>query len=323
MHDMKKVLMTGGTGFVGVNLVRRLLSEGCEVHLLVSPQHKPWRITPILDDLQLHNATLEDSEDVERVVKQVRPDWVFHLAAHGGYSWQTDQFRMIRTNILGTVNLVEACLETGCQAFINTGSSSEYGFKDHAPCEDEVLAPNSYYAVTKAASTLYCRYIARSRDFPLTTLRLYSVYGPYEDPTRLMPALVVHGLRGGLPPLVNPDTARDFVHVDDTSEAFLLAARAEAKERGIIYNVGTGVQTTLRELVDLTRRVFRLSVEPEWGVMSARLWDTNSWVADSRAIRERLGWRPSRTLEDGFRATAAWFRANPELIKYYEAAVVQ
>jgi UDP-glucose 4-epimerase len=315
---MKRVVVTGATGFVGANLARRLLQDGHEVHLLVRPGYKPWRIEAIRADARLHELCLEDASQVARIIGQIRPEWIFHLAAHGAYSSQTDLHQMLLTNIQGTVNLVTACLKTGFEAFVNTGSSSEYGFKDHPATETELLEPNSHYAVTKASATLFCRYTAQREQAPLTTLRLYSVYGPYEEPARLMPALIVRGLRGEWPPMVNPETARDYVHVDDVVEAHLLAAQHPSQEQGAIYNVGTGLQTTLREVVEVARRAMAIPDEPKWGSMPPRQWDTNCWVADSRLIRERLGWRPRYTFEEGFRQMLEWFGANPELRVLYE-----
>src|ERR1019366_3585260 len=159
---MKRVIVTGATGFVGANLARRLLRDGHEVHLLVRPNYQPWRIEEIRSDVRLHELHLHDAEGVARVVSQIRPDWVFHLAVHGAYSWQTDWEQMVRTNIQGTMSLVSACLKTGFEAFVNTGSSSEYGFMNHAPAESEPVEPNSHYAITKVAATLFCRHTAQS-----------------------------------------------------------------------------------------------------------------------------------------------------------------
>lgn len=309
---MKRTLVTGATGFVGANLARRLLRDGHEVHLLVRAAHRPWRIDEIRDDVRLHAVDVEDADRLRAVVDEIRPEWVFHLAAHGAYSYQTDVASIIRTNIVGTVNLLEACLRPGFEAFVNTGSSSEYGFKDHPPTETEWVDPNSHYAVAKASATLYCRYTAESRRVRVPTLRLYSVYGPYEEPTRLIPTLVLRGLAGELPDLVDPDVARDYVYVDDVTEACVLAAARPGPEFGAVYNLGTGVQTSLREVVDVARRSLDLAVEPRWGSMPNRGWDTNVWVSDSRKIRAELDWRPRYSFEDGFRATAAWFRADPD-----------
>ncbi|HNW44280.1 MAG TPA: NAD-dependent epimerase/dehydratase family protein [Elusimicrobiales bacterium] len=314
---MKTALVTGGTGFVGANLVRRLLREGHRVHLLARPGYAVWRIRELIPELVLHEAPLDDRRRLTDTVKEIKPDWIFHLAAHGAYSWQNDSGAIISANLAGTVNLLEACLETGFEAFVNTGSSSEYGFKDHAPAETECPEPNGCYAVTKAAATNFCRYISRARNVHAPTLRLYSVYGPYEDPRRLIPALVVNGLAGRLPPLVSPATARDYVYAEDVCDAYLLAAARTDLPRGSIYNVGTGIQTTMREAVETARGVLRLAAEPGWGTMPARTWDTEVWVADSSLIRRELGWAPRFSFVDGFRKTADWFSAHPELLEHY------
>lgn len=305
---MKRLVVTGATGFVGANLARRLVHDGHDVHLLVRRDYQTWRIEDLLGHVPLHEVDLGDGEALAAVVGGIRPDWVFHLAVHGAYSTQTDVHRMVQTNIVGTYNLVQASLAADCEVFVNTGSSSEYGFKDHAPTETEWLEPNSAYAVTKASATLFCRYLAASRGAWLPTLRLYSVYGPYEDPARLIPQLIVHGLRGVLPPLVHPGIARDYVYIEDVVAAYLLAAARRGREPGAVYNVGTGVQTSLREVVEVARRELGIAAAPRWGSMPPREWDTSVWQADSTRIRQELGWEPRYTFEQGFQRTVDWFR---------------
>lgn len=318
---MTRALVTGASGFVGANLARRLLRDGHEVHLLLRQAAMPWRLTDIQNDVRRHPVDLTDRQAVATAVAAIRPEWVFHLAAYGAYSSQTDVYRMVQTNVAGTVNLVEACLTTGCAALVNTGSSSEYGFTDHAPAETEQVEPNSHYAVTKVAATQYCRFTARHRGMHLPTLRLYSVYGPYEEPTRLLPTLIVHGLRGALPPLVDPTIARDYVSVDDVCDAYLMAATHPASEPGAIYNVGTGVQTSLRDLVALAHTILPIATDPVWGSMPNRGWDTTIWVADPRKIRDELGWSPRHSLDQGFRRMVDWFKSQPEMLAFYRDAL--
>lgn len=303
---MARVAVTGGTGFVGANLVRRLLVEGHEVHLLVRPGHHTWRLDGVLDDVRRRVVDLGARDDLAALVRVMSPDWVFHLAAHGAYPWQTDPVAIRDTNVVGTDNLVNACTAAGVGSFVHTGSSSEYGARDHAPAEVEAADPGSYYGLTKTWAT------QASRLAGFTTLRLYSVYGPWEDPRRFIPMLVQHGFEGRLPPLAHADTARDFVHVDDVVGALLLAASAMAPEPGRpgpVYNVGTGVQTTLREAVTVAQEVLAIGAQPAWDTLAARPWDTVVWVADPRRIGEELGWRPSLTFEEGFRRTVDWHRA--------------
>ena len=311
---MKRVIVTGASGFVGANLARRLLRDGHEVYLLLRPGYQAWRLDAIRDHVRLIEAPLHDSDAVGPIVSRIRPDWVFHLAAHGAYSWQQDLPQITQTNILGTMSILTACVRVGFEAFVHAGTSSEYGYKDHPPAETEFLEPNSHYAVTKAAATLFCRYTGQHENLPVTTLRLYSVYGEYEDPGRLMPTLIRRGLSGELPPLVSPDTARDYVYIDDVVDAFLLAAGSRVQKSGAVYNLGTGVQTSLRQVVDVARKVLAIRAEPQWGEMTARPWDTNCWVADNRLIRQELGWAPQYSFEDGFRNMVEWANEHVALI---------
>lgn len=319
---MARVAVTGGTGFVGANLVRRLLADGHEVHLLVRPGHHTWRLDDVLDDLHRREVDLGARDELTTLVHVMAPDQVFHLAAHGAYPWQTDAPAIRATNVIGTDNLVHACVSAGVRAFVHTGSSSEYGARDHAPTEDEAAEPNSYYGLTKAWATLACRLAG------FTTLRLYSVYGPWEDARRFVPQLIEHALEGRLPPLAHPGTARDFVHVDDVVDALLRAAAnagvttmaeggasTSSDQRptpGPVYNVGTGVQTTLREAVAVAREVLGIDVEPAWDTLAPRPWDTDVWVADPRRVERDLGWRPRTGFAEGFARTVEWHRAQQQ-----------
>jgi UDP-glucose 4-epimerase len=315
----RRALVTGAAGFIGASLARRLLDEGHDVHVLVRPGSDGWRLRDIRGELNEHRADLRHPETVCRAVQATRPDWVFHLAAHGAYSWQTDTQGIFDSNALGTLHLLDACVERGFEAFVHAGSSSEYGLKDHAPSENEAPEPDSDYAVAKVTATMLCRQRAALHRLRVTTLRLYSVYGPWEDPRRLMPTLVAYGRRGELPPLVDPETARDFVHIEDVCEAFLLAARARVSAPGAIYNVGSGKQTTLREVVDAARKALDIAAEPSWGSHEARPWDTSVWVADPVKIARELDWRARWDLERGIKQLADWIGAHDELAGHYGA----
>lgn len=241
--------------------------------------------------------------------------------AHGAYASQTDAQEMVRTNLVATMSLLDACVAARVEAFVQAGSSSEYGLKDHAPDEGEVLHPNSAYAVTKAAATHYCQFVAKRDGYRAITLRLYSVYGPFEEPTRLIPTLIVRGLRGEWPPLVDPDVARDFVYVEDICEAFIRAATAPGARPGRVYNVGSGSPTTLRQVAETARRVLHVEAEPNWGTMARRSWDTNVWFSNPAAIQAELGWKAATPFEAGFRKTVEWLRADPARLQFYESRV--
>jgi dolichol-phosphate mannosyltransferase len=315
---VKRALVTGAAGFVGANLVRRLMADGHEVHVVVHPDSDRWRLDAISGEIAVHIVDLEDVEEVRRTVAAARPDWVFHAAAHGAYPHQTDLRRMVATNLLATVNLLEATLEAGFEAFVHTGTSSEYGLKNHPPAEDDLPEPNSYYAVTKASATLYCGYVARARAAPIRVLRLYSVYGPWEEPTRLMPRLVTLGLCRRWPPMANPATARDYVFTEDVMDAYMAAATVADQEPGAVYNIGTGMQTSLSEVVDIAGRVLGIDHQPVWGSMPDRSWDATVWVADPTLAFKRLGWMARTNLSDGLRSFVDWMVEEPSVRDRYE-----
>jgi nucleoside-diphosphate-sugar epimerase len=303
-----RALVTGGTGFIGANLVRRLLADGEDVHLVIRSPARTWRLEGIEDRLTNHVTELENTDAVRALATALRPDVIFHLAVHGAYSFETDRIQMVRSNVLGTANVIEAALASDCPVVVNTGSSSEYGDCDHAPSEDEAPRPNSDYAVTKTASTWLAQRAAADGRLRAPTLRLYSVYGPWEDPRRLMPQLVAHALMKTWPSLGPPWIVRDFVHVDDVVEAYRLAAQRPGSEPGAIYNVGTGLQTSLEQLTAVVGPLFGIEDPPRWGSHEPRAWDVRTWVADPRKIERELGWRAGHDLAAGITQMAEWMR---------------
>jgi len=313
----RRVLVTGAGGFVGANLTRRLLADGHAVTAAVRPGAAEWRLEDLAGDVPTVGLELADAVAVAAAVAELKPELVFHLGAHGAYSWQQETQRILTVNTLGTAALADACAANGCERLVHAGSSSEYGFKDHPPAEDEAIDPNSAYAVGKAAATHYLRHLAVRGELDAVTLRLYSVYGAWEDPRRLVPTLIARGLEGELPPLVSPDTARDYVAVDDVVEAFVAAAGATAVPAGAVYNVGTGRQTPMREIVEVARAELDIAAEPDWGTHEPRSWDATTWVADPSAARRDLGWSARCDVAEGFRRTVEWLRSTPSAWEAY------
>jgi dolichol-phosphate mannosyltransferase len=314
-----RALVTGAGGFIGANLVRRLLDAGQTPIAAVRPGEVPWRLSEIASEVELLPVDLSDPAATEASVLRSHPEAIFHLAASGAYSWQQDLDAMLAVNVRALDALLSGARRTDA-TLVNAGSSSEYGLIDHPAVEGDRLEPNSHYAVTKSAATHLCRLAAGVHGQTAITVRLYSIYGPWEDPGRLMPVLVRSARAGVWPPLVAPDTARDFVWVDDACDALLAAADPPAGEPGAVFNVASGVETTIGALVEIVRALFEVAAEPVWGEHPARRWDTTRWVGDPTHAESHLGWRASTPLADGLARLAAWFDAHPELDGRYAPA---
>jgi nucleoside-diphosphate-sugar epimerase len=313
---MTRVALTGGTGFIGANLARALLRRGDEVHLLVRANHATWRVEAIRNDIALHVVDIADARSVREAFRAIRPELLFHLAQAGGHAWHTDVPEMVATNYLACINLLRAAGECGTRV-VNAGSSSEYGARAHATRETDSPRPNSDYAATKLASTLYCRHWAQRTMRPAPTLRLYSIYGPFEEPMRLLPRLVAFGLEGRLPPLTSPETARDFVYVDDAVAALLRAAEVALPDPGAIFNICSGRQITLREAVATAGTVLGVTEPPSWASMAPRAWDTGTWVGDPALAARDLGWTATTPLAAGIGKFAEWLNSEPAMREHY------
>lgn len=301
------ILVTGASGFVGANLFQRIARVRQDVYAHVR-QERNWRLEAA-DVARIIAADLNDPAAVKGLLRSLSPRTVFNCVAYGAYSFEEDADLIYRTNFLSVVNFVEMLVQTGVSAFVHAGSSSEYGTNCSGPDEDARCDPNSAYAVSKVAIANYLRYMGRQRGFPCANLRLYSVYGPLEDTSRLIPTLVKEALHGRLPPLVSPSTSRDFVYVEDVCAAFVLAAaRMQPDLHGESFNIGTGVHTTIADLVQLSRSVFDVAQEPQFGSMDARSWDLSQWYARPDKAIDKLDWRPTTDLREGLLNTAEWIR---------------
>jgi nucleoside-diphosphate-sugar epimerase len=307
------VLVTGSSGFIGSVLVRKLIHDKHNVSVLLRKEANTWRIQSLLPHLHVYQANLLDLDELTTIVKKIKPKIIYHLAAHGAYSYQNDAEQIIHTNILGTWNLLQACNKISYDLFVNTGSSSEYGFKQFAMRETDIVEPASYYAVTKCAQTLLCSHIAKQEKRPIVTIRPFSVYGPYEEPKRFIPTLLRALLLKKEMKLVSPDIARDYIYVDDIVEAFV-NIDALKKHPGECFNIGTGIQSTIKDIVDISVKITGKTTKFRWGMMENRTWDTNAWVADISKARSLLQWKPTTTLDEGLKKTWKWFQKKA---RYY------
>ncbi|HUY87914.1 MAG TPA: NAD-dependent epimerase/dehydratase family protein [Pirellulales bacterium] len=300
-------LVTGATGFVGACLTRALIDAGHDVHVTLRAASSPWRLAGLEGRYVAHQADLRDLAAVRRAVEAARPQVVYHLAAHGALYHERDRAAILASNLLGTCNLLEALDDCDDCTLVQTGSSSEYGHKAHPMREDDRLEPRTDYAVSKAAATLLCQ-AAAYEGRSVATVRIFSAYGPWEDPSRLVPYVMACCLRGERPRVTSGEQPRDFIYVDDCIELLQLAAHAPAA-RGQILHAASGRRQTVREMVETiveTCSGGRLSAE--YGGEPLRPDEPTTWVGSIERTNELTGWRPRYDLPSGVERTWAWRR---------------
>jgi dolichol-phosphate mannosyltransferase len=302
------ILVLGGGGFVGANLVERLLRTRSDV-IAVVRRLPAWRLAG-LDSKNLIEVDLNSIAELRQMVEAVAPRTVFDCTAYGAYSFENEAELIYRTNFNSLVALVGMLDRRLLSAFVHAGSSSEYGTNSAGPDEAAAMLPNSHYAVSKVAAAQFIAFAGKTQQLPIVNLRLYSVYGPLEDSSRLIPNLVKHGLDGQYPPFVSPETSRDFVYVADVCEAFLIAAARMTPELyGESFNIGSGTRTRIRDLAETARAVFGIEAAPQFGAMTGRAWDVDDWFAAPAKAAVQLGWTARTPLAAGLELTAGWIRA--------------
>ena len=311
------ILVLGASGFIGANLLHALRAARADV-MGTASREPAWRLAGCAESVV--TVDLLARGNLESLLDRVQPATVLDCVAYGAYSFEQDVERMYQTNVVLKQELIEQLLRRNVHCYVHAGSSSEYGARSAGPDEATAAAPNSHYAVTKSAAAALLYFCGHHRGLRCANLRLYSVYGPLEDRSRLIPTVVAQAAEQRLPPFVEPDTSRDFLYVDDAVRAFLCAAALlRPAHYGESFNVGSGRKTTIRELALLAKREFALKAEPEFSTMPARPWDLADWYANPARAAEIIGWRAEVPLEEGLRRTARWY-AGLEDVTMYERA---
>jgi nucleoside-diphosphate-sugar epimerase len=284
---------------------------GYQTHAFVLKTTNRWRLLDGFDSVRWHEVDVRSSEAVRAAFRLIQPSVVIHLAAHGQYAYHHDHVKMFETNVLGTLNLLTSAEECGISLFLNAGSSSEYGPKDRPMSEADRLAPDRAYGVSKAAQTLLAMQMSRARQMAIVSCRFFSVYGPWDDPTKMVPRLLSHASKGVPFEISSPNVARDLIFVEDVADA-LLEFDKLSELSGEVFNIGTGEKTTFGMLVDYVFELFGARVIVSWNEALLNSWDTTSWCADMTKTSEVLGWRPKHSVRQGLEVTAKWMAEHPD-----------
>ena len=319
----KAVLVTGAGGFIGSHLAERLVEAGARVRAFVhynGAGRRGWLDdSPLGKDMEVVAGDVRDRDSVVAAVRGT--ETVFHLAAliTIPYSYQAP-LSYVRTNVEGTLNVLQAARELGVGRVVHTSTSEVYGTARYVPIdEDHPLQGQSPYAASKIGADKIAESFHRAFDLPVVTVRPFNTYGPRQSARAVIPAVASQCLRAKVVKLGNLHPTRDLTFVGDTVEGFLLAGEAP-RAVGHTVNLGSGTEIAIG---DLARTIMAAlgsegTIETDAPRVRPAPSEVDRLCADVKLARDLLGWSPRHGLDDGLRLTLPWIRDH--LDRYREGS---
>lgn len=307
-----KILVTGGSGFIGCHLIPRLLDSGHDVYCL--ERYVTGRY--VLGGRRMVKTMFGDLRDhfaIRKVIREVQPDAVIHLASISPVSYSYDHpIEVIETNFMSTVNLVECCLREipHFKQFLFAGTSEEYGNQKEIPIKENAeLRPNSPYAVSKVAADKYLQYMYDAYNFPITILRNFNTYGRKDNSHFVVERTIMQMLQKKDVRLGDPNPVRDFLYVDDHVSSYLTCLNNE-KAIGEVFNFCTGRGTSITQLVENLTDLTDFQGDIEWNTIPRRPFDIAVLVGDYSKTKHIFGWNPKYSFGEGLKLTVDFWKSK-------------
>lgn len=309
---MSRILVVGGTGFLGKNLCRRFIASGHEVHSL----SRAMPSQAVAQNVMYLCADLADAAELKGALKGAAYDFVIncggkvdHRPLSGGGA------EVVDTHLIGLLNLLQALDRAAVKRFVQIGSSDQYGSAPAPQSERVREAPFSPYSFAKTAADHLLQMLWRSEKFPAVSLRLFLIYGPGQNRERFLPQ-IIEGCLDQRAFNVSPGLQkRDFCYVADVVDAIGRCLDVDAVN-GEVLNLASGESVTIREVVERIRSICD-GGEPNFGALPYRPGENMALYADILKIREILDWTPSVSLDEGLRRTVDYYlttRSNTDHI---------
>ncbi len=307
-----KFVVTGGAGFIGSSIVRALLAEGAGRVAIVDnlASGKLSNLEEVRDHVETHVSDIRDYDEMKDIFAGAEVVW--HLAAIPSVPRSiADPVPSHDVNINGTFAVLRAAQQAGVKRVVYAASSSAYGDTEVLPkVESMIPRPKSPYALQKLVGEYYCNLFTENFGLETVALRFFNVYGPRQDPSSpysgVLSLFMKHLLARTQPTLFGDgNQSRDFTYVEDVAGLCIKAARAPGVA-GKMYNAGNGGRYTLNQLWSMLQEMEGVSLPPLYG--PPRAGDVRDSQADTTAAIRELGHAPRFTMEEGLRATLAWYR---------------
>jgi len=315
--EKTKVLLTGGTGFLGHHSVKALLSRKADITLLIQPHEKTWRLDGIGPNVSIVNTQLTNREETRTVVKNVSPDVIIHFA--GMMERRRDVSILDDLNkhhVINTINLIRAADPEVTKLIINTGTSEEYGEQADPFVETLPIDPVSPYSASKGAATVMATYLSKAIGLPIVTMRPFITYGPGQLHDTLIPFLIKGVLQKKTVELTEGLQYRDFLYVDDLVSCYLaVIEKSETLTGPESFNVGSGQNTRVRDVIETIADLLNGHDYLKIGARPMRAGEVMSMIADIQKAEKFLDWKPLVALRDGLRKTIDWWLEHEEFWK--------
>lgn len=305
-----KIFLTGASGFIGSFLLRKILaSQDCQVAVLLREAKKSWRISDLLDSTQVIEGDLRDPETYRQSLLDFQPNIIIHLAwaGVGGESRNSiDQWR----NVCDTLELIEVASRAGAYTFVGLGSQAEYGPVNNVIDEAFQVNPTTVYGAAKLAACQLGGAVAVRLGMRFSWLRLFSSYGPMDEPYWLLPYLINTMLAGEIPKLTACEQKWDYIYVDDVADAINAVMRSE--EASGVFNLGSGSAALLKEIVEIVKDYVDADLNLIYGQVPYREDQVMHLEANVDRLSAVTGWAPKTSLNEGLLSTVNWWKSKQD-----------
>ena len=301
-----KLLVTGAAGFVGAAVVREAVARGHTVLAAVRSPGVPSRLADVAGDMRLVAMDLRDTASVARLVADEKPEAVIHSAWRGLSGPDRFDRSQITDNLDASCGLVDACIAGGVKKFVGVGSQGEYGLLEGKISESDCPEPTSLYGAAKLATLHLTRQLCAQNGVGFAWMRLFSTFGPGDNPNWLIPSLIDQMLAGTRPRTSLGKQLWDYLYISDVARGILAATLSDAATG--VFNLGSGQPVAVRSIVETIRDQAAPGLELVFGEIPYRADQIWHMEADIARLTAATGWAPEVGLEDGIARTVEWHR---------------
>ena len=302
------ILITGAFGFIGRNLLAYFIENSISVNI-VCKRNSYYRRWEANDNLIIHYTDLLDLDETLELFNTIKPEFVFHLASGGGHPESLQHFQVLnQENCRLTSNLLEASHRFGINKFIFTSSSLEGEIVSGKMHETYNFKPHTWRGIVKAQESIICNYYAETRDLFVLNLRIFHAYGPWEQPSRFIPTIIMRFLQKQPVTLVDPKFRKDYVFVGDIVDALLNLTYLKDIQPGSILNMGSGQTYSTGDIFNYMKELFGYEIPIDSFEYDAKEADKYWYAADLRNLNSLFPESPRTSIIEGLERTVSWFK---------------